>query len=242
MCCSFFIFLSFFQSKRSRKIVNYAVGDIESEDVDHLIDQSNETAVNEEPLDELLSHLPSACGSVTTISRNEESMINLSPKDVSRNYLESGGGFCSNEDEISSPGGCNHDRFVNADYLKAGGGFCEDDDERSGNHNDIHDSTARVEDIADLIHGSGSVDEVNYDKNSVDLLGSDDKRCGIEQDRRTTIHKIELNHNYVSTRSNDDQAQSDTVVLIPDNAHGDSENSKIAFNAMPFLKKKRRKS
>lgn len=234
-----FFFHSYFQSKRTRKTVNYAMGDIEIEDTDGSFDQNKKTDLDVEPIDERSSHMRGACvDDVTDFSRDKESMVNLSPKmDSSR--IESGGGFCADEGETSHPGACNYDSSVDADYFKVGGGFCvDDDDERASDHNEIHDDmTAKVDDFADLIHLSGFVAEADCDKISIDQLSS-----GIELQDRGAAHKIELDRDHVNSRSNYDRSQFDTEIWIPENVPGDTENSMAAFSAMPSLRKKKRKS
>ncbi|XP_054785792.1 DNA repair protein UVH3 isoform X2 [Prosopis cineraria] len=273
------------RSMRSRKIVNYSMDNVEIEDADASIDLSNKTDLNEEPIDEIFSGMHGVCGNADSgFSGHKENTINLSPKkDLSRSYLESSGGFCT-DGEKTNAGANNFDSSRDADYCKVGGGFCLDEDETGSKHNEIHDdnylregggfcldddetggkcneindnSATMVEDSAELTHGSsGFVDEAECDKNITCQSSSADKASGIElQDRGTTKHKIEMNHD-----CNYDQSESDTGVfmsenahgntenataafrVMSENAHGNTENATAAFRAMPFLRKKRRKS
>ncbi|XP_028756680.1 DNA repair protein UVH3 isoform X2 [Neltuma alba] len=261
------------RSMRPRKIINYSTDNIEVEDPVISSDQSNKTDLNGEKIDEIFSGLHGVCANADSgFSRHKESTINFSPKkDLSRSYLESGGGFCTDEEKASHAGTSNCDSSRDADYLKVGGGFCLDEDETGGKHNEIrdgaylrvgggfcldedetgskhdeiHDDAATiVEDSADLTPGcSGFADEAECGKNTAYQSSSVKKISGMElQDRENTKHKSEMNDDSVNTRGNYDRSESDTGVWISENAHGDTENAAAAFSAMPFLRKKKRKS
>ncbi|KAK4283406.1 hypothetical protein QN277_000358 [Acacia crassicarpa] len=263
------------RSLRSRKSVNYAMDNIETEDTVASSDQSNKTDLNREQTDEIFSGLHGFCGNdESDFSRHKESTINLSPKkDLPRSYLESGGGFCTDEEKTSHAGASNCDSSHDADYLKVGGGFCLDDNETGNKHNEIHDdddedylrvgggfclddetgskhneihddSATIVDDSAELTRScSGFVDEAECGKNITNESSSVNKTSGIElQDRGNTKLKSVMNHDSVNARSNYNQLESDTGVWISENAQGDTENAAAAFSAMPFLRKKRRKS
>ncbi|KAI9084232.1 hypothetical protein K1719_033739 [Acacia pycnantha] len=263
------------RSLRSRKSVNYAMDNIETEDTVASSDQNNKTDLNREQTDEIFSGLHGVCGNNDSgFSRHKESTINLSPKkDLPRSYLESGGGFCTDEEKTSHAGASNCDSSHDADYLKVGGGFCLDgnetgskhneihdededylrvgggfclgEDETGSKHNEIHDDSATiVDDSEELTRGcSDFVDEAECGKNITYQSSSVNKTSGIElQDRGNTKLKGVVNHDSVNARSNYDKLESDTGVWISENAQGDTENAAAAFSAMPFLRKKRRKS
>lgn len=269
MMLSHFVFFSIqcCQSLRSRKIVNYAMDNIEIEDTVASSNPSNKTHFNEEQTDEIFTGLPSVCDNDgSSLTRRKESTTNLSPKkDLARSHLESGRGLCIDEEKTSHAGahdpdylkvgggfcpdddeeGSKHNEICDNDYLRMGGGFCLDEDETRSEHNEILDDVATVvEDSAEVTcSASGFVDEAEGDKNITYQSSSVNKISGIElQDRGNTEPKIEMNHDSVNTRSNYDQSETDTGFPISENAHGNTDNTAAAFSAMPLLRKKRRKS
>ncbi|KAI4350729.1 hypothetical protein L6164_005155 [Bauhinia variegata] len=223
------------QSMRSRKPVTYYMKDTEIDDNDSF-DLSNKISLNEEATEENLSSIHGACGDATTdfCLEKQSSMNNVSLKeDSSKPHLELGGGFCADESETSHPGTSSYDNFKvdsSTDYPKMGGGFCEDDRETENNYDNIHG------DIAD------TVDEADNDKYNIDQSGSGIDRVGNElRDTGTACtYNLDPNRSHVDARSNHDHF--DVSVLTPENAHNNTESSTGGLSAMPFLRKKRRKS
>lgn len=117
------------------------------------------------------------------------------------------------------------------DYLEMGGGFCVDDSEMDNNHDAIDDmntSTANSPPFSELLG------ETDRDKSSSDILFLGAEKATSEiQDGGACKNSNKL--------PNDQLLNADIGALIPENAHHNSESSNVAFSAMPFLRKKRKK-
>jgi hypothetical protein len=114
-------------------------------------------------------------------------------------------------------------------YLEMGGGFCVDDSEMDNNHDAIDDmnmATANSPPCSEFLGGT------DRDKSSPAMFSGAEKATSEIQDGGTSkiFNKV----------PNDQLLKADIGVLIPENAHT-SESSKVAFSAMPFLRKKRKK-
>jgi DNA excision repair protein ERCC-5 len=209
-----------FQSMRSRKPVNYSFEDLEVEDADDSFDQTNKTdlpgeVVKEKPSCMDDAHVDGFSGG------NESGMIEIPLKDnLPTDYLEP---------EIDAGAATSMTR-PSDDYLEIGGGFCVDDSEMDNNHDAVDDMNTAA---ANSTPCSEFLDETDRDKSSPDILFSGaEKATGEIQDGGTSkiFNKV----------PNDQLLNADIGVLIPENAHN-SESSKVAFSAMPFLRKKRKK-
>lgn len=117
------------------------------------------------------------------------------------------------------------------DYLEMGGGFCVDDSEMDNNHDAIDDmntSTANSPPFSELLG------ETDRDKSSSDILFLGAEKATSEvQDVGACKNSNKL--------PNDQLLNADIGLSIPENAHHNSESSNVAFSAMPFLRKKRKK-
>ncbi|CAJ2669787.1 DNA repair protein UVH3 isoform X4 [Trifolium pratense] len=199
------------RSKRSRKPANYSFEDLEVEDA---VD-SSEKVVKEKPSCMDDAH-------VDGFSRgNESGTIEIPLKDnLPTDYLE----------PETDAGAATPMTHPSDDYLGMGGGFCVDDSEMDNNHDAIDDMNTAT---ANSPPCSEFLGETDRDKSSPDIFSSAEKVTSEIQDGGTSkiFNKV----------PNDQVLNADIGVLIPENAHHNSESSKVAFSAMPFLRKKRKK-
>lgn len=209
-----------FQSKRSRKPVNYSFEDLEVEDAVDSFDQNNQTCLRGEGLQEKSSCIDDA--SVDSFSRGIESnMIEIPVKDnLPANYLE----------PDTDAGAATPNTRPLDDYLEMGGGFCADDSEMDKNHDAIDDMNTATT----ISPGcSEFLGETDRDKSSSDILFSGTEKVTSEIQDGETCHKLDTVPN--------DHLNAGIRVLTPENAHHNSESSEVAFSAMPFLRKKRKR-
>ncbi|KAK7339428.1 hypothetical protein VNO77_20093 [Canavalia gladiata] len=228
------------RSMRSRNPVNYTFEDLEVDDADDSFDQSNQTCLLEEQIEESLSHIHGACedGENDFSMGKECSTVNFPLKDnLPGDYLESEGRLHTDAGETSHPGTGGHDS--SDDYLKMGGGFCLEDSETSNKLDAIDDvNAAAVDNTTDFPHCSDVLDKTNRDKNSSDTLFSGNEKAEnwIPGGGASCIFNKEPN-DLVNASNND---HSDIGVLIPENDRSNSGTATGAFSAMPFLKKRRK--
>ncbi|KAI5430693.1 DNA repair protein uvh3, variant 2 [Lathyrus oleraceus] len=208
------------RSKRSRKPVNYSFEDLEVEDAVDSFDQNNQTCLRGEGLQEKSSCIDDA--SVDSFSRGIESnMIEIPVKDnLPANYLE----------PDTDAGAATPNTRPLDDYLEMGGGFCADDSEMDKNHDAIDDMNTATT----ISPGcSEFLGETDRDKSSSDILFSGTEKVTSEIQDGETCHKLDTVPN--------DHLNAGIRVLTPENAHHNSESSEVAFSAMPFLRKKRKR-
>ncbi|CAI8612318.1 unnamed protein product [Vicia faba] len=208
------------RSKRSRKPVNYSFQDLEVEDAVDSFDENNQTCLRGERLQEKSSCIADAW--VDSFSRGIESnMIEIPMKDnLPANYLE----------PETDDGAATTSIRPSDDYLEIGGGFCADDSEMDNNHDAIDDMNTAT---TVSPRCSEFLGELDHDKSSSDILFSGTEKVTSKIQDGETCHKLDTVPN--------DHLNAGTRVLTTENAHQNSESSEVAFSAMPFLRKKRKR-
>ncbi|XP_058736764.1 DNA repair protein UVH3 isoform X2 [Vicia villosa] len=208
------------RSKRSRKPVNYSFEDLEVEDAVDSFDQNNQTCLREEGLQEKSSCIADA--RVDSFNRVIESnMIEIPMEDnLPANSLE----------PETDAGAATPNTRPSDDYLEMGGGFCADDSEMDNNHDAVDDMNTAT---TISPHCSDFLAETDRDKSSSDILFSGAEKVTSETQVGETCHKLDTVPN--------DHLNAGTRVLTTENAHQNSESSEVAFSAMPFLRKKRKR-
>ncbi|XP_004514821.1 DNA repair protein UVH3 isoform X2 [Cicer arietinum] len=202
------------RSMRSRKPVNYSFKDLEIEDDVDSFDESNQTCLHGKLLEGKSSCSDDADGD--GFSRGKESgMTEIPLKDSSSgDYLE----------PETDAGATSPRTHPSNDYLEMGGGFCVDDSEMDNNpeaiDGDLNTATPNCPPCSEVLG------ETDHDKSSSDILFSGAEKV------TSKIH---------DGGKNEQLLNADMGVSIPENAHHNSESSKVAFSAMPFLRRKRKK-
>ncbi|PON52043.1 XPG/Rad2 endonuclease [Trema orientale] len=212
------------RSSRLRKPVNYTANDSEIDDLDKLIDLNDKKCFDGEASKQDLSGGQDRCENAdSSISQeNKHNIENLSPsKRLDDDYLEKGGGFCPDNGENDRPGVSQHgdshlEVEFSEEYFKTGGGFCVEECETGPDNNSTSRrvSSAGLE-STDLSHCSG--------------LGSAD----------AFVSKVTVDQ--VNPTVNVDQSRSG--MLLQDNDRDNTQTTPVgALCAMPYLRKRRRKS
>lgn len=249
-----------------RKPVNYSVNDLENDDVDDPLDHCDTKCSNEESGEQLLSwdeEDKSEEGPSRFSEKKQQNAGNLSPNaGLCNDYLETGGGFCLVEDEtgeLAGGGFCpvedetgelglsqHHDPSfeaeVSEDYLKMGGRLCRDG-ENDRDEIGVQTTAAASED-SDLLNFSGFVNKVDFGNASVQSsVGTKRPLQGFEGCERTDAYDTEQSINDEIASNNDDHSK--LGVSLQENTVDNSGQPSVgvgALSAMPFLRKKRRKT
>ncbi|KAM5581598.1 DNA repair protein UVH3 [Rosa sericea] len=232
------------RSGRLRKPVNYRVNDMEIDDLDHTDSRVSEVDAGKQSL----FKADGICDEIVlgVNEKKQESAGKLSPKEGQRkDYLELGGGFCPSEDETSEPGLSNVDQHfqgdVSEDNIQMVGGFRGNENEFGTNRDGIHDlaTATTVSGNGDLSDFSCFLDEADVGDMSVQSnLPTKRPLVGLPGSGRTSAYDSEQSLDHYT--SNDHSMSS---VSPQENTVDNSRQPPIgALSAMPFLRKKRRKS
>ncbi|KAJ8750315.1 hypothetical protein K2173_014230 [Erythroxylum novogranatense] len=225
------------RSTRSRKNVCYALNDVESDDLNELQDQSEyEMSEREEGFsrDQVVSG--EAPNDVNVLQQNKDKGPSL--EIPSSQYLESGGGFCIHEAEVSKPdvsqGSYPFEADAPKDYHIMGGGFCIREME-TGEHQDT--AVPAFRETSESSHFSCFTEDAVFD-NVVHQLTSGTKR--VAEVEETNASTIKQNVDSADASNTDHPKFSDSMTK---GAYNNPQVSGIGgLSAMPFLKRKRRKS
>ena len=155
--------------------MNYSVNDLEADDVDKSSDQRDKGYSDEEAVELDLSSAQGVCGDAAAGHGEKKQHDAGGPaleEHLHKDYVEMGGGFCTDEFEIGQPDvsqyGDSFEAEFSEDYLKIGGGFCLDEGETQNDQDGAHDpTTATASGNADPSHCSGLMDEADLDCGSV---------------------------------------------------------------------------
>ncbi|KAK2661838.1 hypothetical protein Ddye_000412 [Dipteronia dyeriana] len=232
------------RSTRSLKPVNYRMNDPEIDDESKT--SSDKDYTTEEAVKPDLFGVGGMLGDDSAhLDGRKQHKSGDPPHEVFSSDLERGGGFCVDEGETDqSTVRQNEDPFsvaeVSKDYLKMGGGFCAHDSEIGENQGAVQNSTTN-EDDANTSPFFEFVEKVDPIIGSGDSFSSPRRALnGLENDGSTDRSGFEVNlgHQNATTDNN-----SNADVSMQENVKSDSANvSAGVLTAMPFLKKKRRKS
>ncbi|KAM1918897.1 hypothetical protein FF1_023468 [Malus domestica] len=239
------------RSGRLRKPVNYTVDDLDVDDLGEPLDHSNAKCSNAETGEQVISRDEGKCEeSASSLSeKKQQNEGNLSPNvGLHKDYLETGGGFCPVEDETGEPGLSQHGdpsfgAEVSEDYLKTGGGFCGDESETGNDQDGIRVQTkTTASENSDLPSFSGIVNMVDLGHiSSQSSIGNKRPLVGFQSSERTDAYDTEQNINHETATITDDQTK--VNASLPENSVDNSRQpSGGALSAMPFLRKKRRKT
>ncbi|KAL5864228.1 hypothetical protein ACOSQ3_001742 [Xanthoceras sorbifolium] len=228
------------RSTRSRKPVNYSMNDPEVDDVGKIT--SDEDYTTEEAVKPDLFVVRGMSGDYSAFGGKKQHKSGDPPLEgFSSNHLERGGGFCIDEGLIDqSMVRQNEDPFseaeVSKDYMKMGGGFCIDES-KTGDNAVLN--PAAIE--GDANSSPCFVEKVDRNIGSGDSFSSPRRAFnGLKYGGRTNIAGSEVNMDHQNARTDDN---SKVDVPQQDNVKSDTANvSSGALSAMPFLKRKRRKS
>ncbi|TXG54627.1 hypothetical protein EZV62_019883 [Acer yangbiense] len=235
------------RSTRSRKPVDYSMNDNDPEIDDEGKTSSDKDYTTEESVKPDLFGVVGMSGDDSAgLDRRKQHKSGDPPLEVfSSDHLERGGGFYVDEGEIDqSTMRQNEDPFseaeVSKDYLKMGGGFCADESEIGENQGAVQNS-ATNEDDANSSPFFEFVEKVDPNIGSGDSFSSPRRAFnGLENEGRTDRSGSEVNLGHQNTTTDNN---SNADVSTQENVKSDSVNvSAGALTAMPFLKKKRRKS
>ncbi|XP_062106804.1 DNA repair protein UVH3 isoform X2 [Humulus lupulus] len=205
------------KSTRLRKPVNYTANDSDIDDLDKLFDQGNEKyfdgKVSEQDLCE---------NADSSLGQNEKDDVrNPSPRNgLDEDYLAGGGGFCPDNGKNDQPSvsqlGDSHLEADACEDYKAGGGFCMEESETSPDDNSISGQvSAAVLDNSDLFHCSG-----------------------MERSDACISEQI-----FYQANSTVNDEESKSRGLLPEKDEDYTQTTPVGtLHAMPYLRKKRRKS
>lgn len=247
VCCP----ASMFQSTRVRKPVDYTVNHFEADDVDKSSDQSEKECLDEEAVERDISSAQVVCGDATS-GHNEKKQHNAGhpalEECLQRDYLDIGGGFCTEECEIGQPdvsqcGDPSFEAEFSKDYLNMGGGFCLDEGEPENDQDGGHGpALATASGNADLSHRSGFMDEADIDNGSVHSnLVPKGALNGLQEGGKMDAHDTASNVDHLNTSSNDGNSKGRGS--LQENTKDDTGTTSVGgLSAMPFLRRKRRKS
>ncbi|KAB1211737.1 DNA repair protein UVH3 [Morella rubra] len=236
------------RSARSRKPVNYTVNDFEVEDLEKSADQSEKKCSDDESLEQDLSSAQGVCGDAAAAGHNGKKQRHAEDPALEEGLhgdcLKIGGGFCTGECEISQPDVSQcldpSQTEVPKDYLKIGGGFCLDEGEEENDQDGSNGpAAASAPGNADISHLSGFMDEGDLDSGSAqsNLLPKD----ALDGPGKTDAYNTESNQDHLNASSNDGNPKG--YVDLPENRKGTTGTTTVGgLSAMPFLRRKRRKS
>lgn len=217
--------------------MDYSLNDPETEDMDKTM--SDEDYLTEQAMQ---LDLFGAGGMTENVSacldnKKQHKSGDLPSEGFCSDNLDRGGGFCIDEGEMDqSSVRQNEDPFTEAaskDYLATGGGFCVDESDAGENQNAVQNPMS-VEEDAGSSPLYESVEKVDPDVDSTDPFSSPGKT--LNGGRKDTVVS-ELNQ----TAASDDNSKMDEPQQ--DNLDNDTVNVSLGvLSAMPFLKRKRRKS
>ncbi|CAL1391910.1 unnamed protein product [Linum trigynum] len=219
------------RSKRLRHPVSYT-SDLEMDDVINSVDPDGK----EEAAGEAKAHPGNADSSPAVREpQNLEDDLLVQMDTTPREDLETGGGFCMDEGESGNPeGGISiNPSESNAlkDYLESGGGFCVDESDAHNNQADVVSlSPPLEEDSAEKPRHGGLMNEVKFAAFS--SLNAVNESAADKDPRTETLRTSETDVHLQSGSSSIHESIVDDT-LAPE-AGG--------LRAMPFLKRKRRKS
>ncbi|XP_010555901.1 PREDICTED: DNA repair protein UVH3 isoform X2 [Tarenaya hassleriana] len=150
--------------------------------------------------------------------KQNEKAITSTNDCASEDYIQMGGGFCTDEAEIGEPSmSLNEDLHIenkpSDDYLMAGGGFCVEEDERS--------EDKKITDAPTEFSGD-------------DIPGGLDTVDESDSDRLQSLAEDQTYKKKVKRPSEDLPAENDTVEVGTSSVGG--------LCAMPFLKRKKRRN
>ncbi|KAG7981918.1 hypothetical protein I3843_04G023000 [Carya illinoinensis] len=242
------------RSMRIRKPVNYTVNDFMMDDGEKSSDQSDKKCSAGEAVGRDLSSAQGVCEDAAA-GHNESKQHNNNAGDSAHeehlhiDYHEMGGGFCTDECEIDQPGvnQCGEPSFEAEfckDYLDTGGGFCLDEGETENDQDGTHcPATATGSGSADPdpSHRIDFTNEADLDFGPVQSnLGPKAALDGLHATGKTNVYDTESNLDLQNASSNEGNSKGD--VSSPRNTTGKTSNTVGGLSAMPFLKRKRRKS
>ncbi|XP_041008430.1 DNA repair protein UVH3 isoform X5 [Juglans microcarpa x Juglans regia] len=238
------------RSMRIRKPVNYTVNDSMMDDGEKSSDQSDEKCSAGEAVGRDLSSAQVVCEDAAA-GHNENKQHNNAgdyahEEHLHIDYHEMGGGFCTDKCEIDLPdvSQCGDPSFgaeFCKDYLNAGGGFCLDEGETKNDQDGTHCPTANASGSADPdpSHRIDFTNEADLDFGSVQSnLGPKGALDGLHATGKTDAYDTESNLDLQNASSNEGNSKEDASP--PRNTTG--KTSVGGLSAMPFLKRKRRKS
>uniref|UniRef100_A0A2N9I1V5 DNA repair protein UVH3 n=1 Tax=Fagus sylvatica TaxID=28930 RepID=A0A2N9I1V5_FAGSY len=238
------------RSRRFRKPVNYSVNDLEADDVDKSSDQRDKGYSDEEAVELDLSSAQGACGDAAAGHDEKKQHDAGGPaleEHLHKDYVEMGGGFCTDEFEIGQPDvsqyGDSFEAEFSEDYLKIGGGFCLAEGETQNDEDGAHDpTTATASGNADPSHCSGFMEEADLGCGSVQFnLGPKGALDEIQDSGKTDAYDTDSKLEHLNASSNDDNSKG--YVSLQENTKNDTGITSVGgLSAMPFLKRKRRKS
>lgn len=233
------------QSGRLQRPVNYRDNDLDIDDLDHTDIRISEVEAGKQ----LLFKADHICDEVSGLSKKKQKNVGeLSLKEGQcKDYLEVGGGFCPSEDETGEPGLSNVDQYFQADVsddnIKMAGQFSRAENESGANRDGVDDQATgtTVSGNGDLSDFSGFIDEADLGHISVQSnLPTKRPLVGLPGSDRTSAYDSEqsLNHHIFTSI-----VPSTSNVSLQENAVNSSGQPSVgALSAMPFLRKKRRKS
>ncbi|KAG9130142.1 hypothetical protein Leryth_019946 [Lithospermum erythrorhizon] len=251
------------RSERPRKAVNYTIS---NEDI------LEECCATTSKLDGFeTSHNKVIGNSLSGKPPNEENNPENLQQESPEDFLESGGGFCS---EVTEPSQANLGDIGNAvvedqlseGYLKMGGGFCLEDDAARGNTDEYPGKAAESSQVNSRSDGDPLAEDhisEEYLKIGGGFCLDDDEAADGNRDNRpsvtkpnssaTTEEEIMLSHPSQSISSHvspdNDLCKGKTNVAVDSSSNdiGDKEKNGLSENqtplhAMPNLRRKRRQT
>ncbi|CAI0455650.1 unnamed protein product [Linum tenue] len=219
------------RSKRLRQPVSYA-SDLEMDDMINSVDPDGK----EEAAGEAKAHPRNADSSPALREpQNLEDDLLAQMDTTPREYLETGGGFCMDEGEAGNPedGVSVNPSESNSskDYLESGGGFCVNESDAHKDQPDVGSLSPPLEgDTTEKPRHGGLMDEVDFAAfSSLDAVNE----SAVVKDPCTET---------LRTTQTDDHLRSGSS-SAPENTVDDTMAPEAGgLRAMPFLKRKRRKS
>ncbi|XP_022739308.1 DNA repair protein UVH3 isoform X3 [Durio zibethinus] len=214
------------RSMRTRNPVNYVVDDLADE-----VGFSNKESVGEEAMEKEAAD-----------DLNEKNLPEVrapSLEDFSRDYLETGGGFCMDETEIGQPDASQDvEAEASNDYLKMGGGFCLEESETMKDLDTAYyqDPVGATDSSSFFVSTDKADDNIGSAGPSFNAEGSLD---GLQNGGKTHKPIVELNLDQQNATNKDDSKKSASLRDSTTNDVGTTFNG--GLSAMPTLKRNRRK-
>uniref|UniRef100_A0A5B6YV96 Putative DNA repair protein UVH3 isoform X1 n=1 Tax=Davidia involucrata TaxID=16924 RepID=A0A5B6YV96_DAVIN len=243
------------RSTRLRRAVKYTENNVEIVEPGKS-DQNDENCADEEAVEEEHFWDQGVVGDASTgpSEKNTHKVGDPSHEGLCRDYLEMGGEFCMDEAEpeietgqlgTGQVSGRSFEAEFSKEYLKMGGGFCLDEDEIDKDPDKCASDAARITifENADPSHCSGFVEEADDDIGPVHLVSSPIKALdGLQNGGRPDASDSKRNLDRSNATTDDDQTN---VATFPPDYIKEDDSRTIPIgilSAMPYLRRKRRKS
>lgn len=234
--------------------MNYTENDFRTDDAEKSSDQSDEKCSAGEAVGQDISSAQGVCEDVAAGHNVNKQHDNAGDSALEEHlhidYHEMGDGFCTEKCEIDQPdvsqiGDPSFEAEFSKDYLNMGGGFCLNEEERENDQDGTHcpaTATASGSADPDPSHRFDFTNEADLDFGSVQSnLGPKGALDGLHATGKADVYDTQSNLDLQNALSNEGNSKGD--VSQPQNTEDVTGKISVGgLSAMPYLKRKRRKS